>query len=264
MLKTINFDCIPNIIQDDDMEQRIRKHFSREMENIKKRILSLGAMVEERVRLALQAVETNDGELAQSIIKTDYEIDEMEVEIEEECLKVLVQDVQSQLIRPPVPVRCLKVLALHQPVAVDLRFLIAVIKINNDLERIGDQAVNIAERVEVTSKRELQDFFYDYTAMGENAQTMLKMSLDALVNMDYDQALEVVKMDDSVDQSKSDAYDRIKTAMGKHPDKIGYLINLLLVSRHIERLADHTTNIAEEVIYLIEGEIIRHAQYDQA
>ncbi len=223
------------------MEKRIRKHFSRELEKIKKQILSLGAMVEERVRMALQAVETNDGELAQKIIKTDYEIDEMEVEIEEECLKVL---------------------ALHQPVAIDLRFLIAVIKINNDLERIGDQAVNIAERVEVTSKRELPDFFFDYTTMGEKAQTMLKMSLDALINMDYDQAFEVVKMDDSVDQIKSDAYDRIKRAMGEHPDKIGYLINLLLISRHIERLADHTTNVAEEVIYLVEGEIIRHAQYD--
>ena len=223
------------------MEKRIRKHFSRELEKIKKQLLSLGAMVEERVRMALQAVDTNDGELAQKIIKTDYEIDEMEVEIEEECLKVL---------------------ALHQPVAVDLRFLIAVIKINNDLERIGDQAVNIAERVEVTAKRGLQDFFYDYTAMGEKAQVMLKMSLDALVNMDYDQAFEVVRMDDSVDDIKSDAYDRIKQAMGKHPDKIGYLINLLLVSRHIERLADHATNIAEEVIYLVEGEIIRHAQND--
>ena len=224
------------------MEKRIRKHFSRELEKIKKQILSLGAMVEERVRIALQAVETNDGELAKRIIKIDFEIDEMEVEIEEECLKVL---------------------ALHQPVAVDLRFLIAVIKINNDLERIGDQAVNIAERVEVTSKRELEDFFFDYTAMGERAQAMLKMSLDALVNMDYDQAFEVVMMDDRVDQIKSDAYDRIKRAISEHPDKIGYLINLLLISRHIERLADHATNIAEEVIYLIEGEIVRHAQYDQ-
>ena len=224
------------------MEKRIRKHFSRELEKIKKQILSLGAMVEERVRMALQAVETNDGDLAQKIIKTDFEVDEMEVEIEEECLKVL---------------------ALHQPVAVDLRFLIAVIKINNDLERIGDQTVNIAERVEVTSKRELQDFFFDYTTMGEIAQKMLKMSLDALVNMDYDQAFEVVQMDDSVDDIKSDAYDKIKRAMGEHPDKIGYLINLLLISRHLERLADHATNIAEEVIYLIEGEIIRHAQHDQ-
>ena len=224
------------------MEKRIRKHFARELEKIKKQILSLGAMVEERVRMALQAVETNDGDLAQKIIKTDYEIDETEVEIEEECLKVL---------------------ALHQPVAVDLRFLIAVIKINNDLERIGDQAVNIAERVDVIAKRDLSDFFFDYSSMGEKAQRMLKMSLDSLVNMDYDQAFDVVMMDDSVDEIKSDAYDRIKKAMSEHPDKIGYLINLLLISRHIERLADHTTNIAEEVIYMIEGEIIRHAQYDR-
>jgi phosphate transport system protein len=157
----------------------------------------------------------------------------------------------------------LKVLALHQPVAVDLRFLIAVIKINNDLERIGDQAVNIAERVGVISKRELSDFFFDYSTMGEKAQKMLKMSLDALVNMDYDQAFSVVMMDDEVDAIKEQAYDRVKKAMGEHPDKIGYLINLLLISRHIERLADHATNIAEEVIYLIEGEIIRHGPYSQ-
>jgi phosphate transport system protein len=223
------------------MEKRIRKHFSRELEKIKKLILSLGTMVEERVRMATQAIESNDAVLAQRIIKSDYEIDEMEVDIEEECLKVL---------------------ALHQPVAIDLRFIIAVIKINNELERIGDQAVNIAERVWVTAKSEQLERYFDYSAMGEKAQNMLKMSLDALVNMDYDQAFEVVKMDDSVDQIKSDAYDRIKQAMGKHPDKIGYLINVLLISRHIERLADHATNIAEEVIYLIEGEIIRHAQHE--
>ena len=167
----------------------------------------------------------------------------MEVEIEEECLKIL---------------------ALHQPVAIDLRFLIAVIKINNDLERIGDQAVNIAERVDVIAKRDLPDFFFDYSSMGEKAQKMLKMSLDALVNMDYDQAYEVVVMDDEVDKIKHDAYDRIKQAMGEHPDKLGELINLLLISRHLERLADHATNIAEEVIYLIEGEIVRHAEYDRA
>jgi phosphate transport system protein len=224
------------------MEKMIRKHFSRELEKIKKQILSLGAMVEERVRMVLKAIDTNDAELAQKIIKTDYEIDEMEVEIEEECLKVL---------------------ALHQPVAVDLRFLIAVIKINNDLERIGDQAVNIAERVDVIAKRDLTDFFFDYASMGEKAEHMLKMSLDALVNMEYDLAFKVVMMDDEVDKIKNEAYDRIKNVMSQHPDKIGYLINLLLISRHIERLADHATNIAEEVIYLIEGEIIRHAQYDR-
>ena len=224
------------------MKKMIRKHFSRELEKIKKLILSLGAKVEEQVRLATQAVEAHDAELAKQIIKSDFNIDEMEVEIEEECLKIL---------------------ALHQPVAVDLRFLVAVIKINNDLERIGDQAVNIAERVDVIAKRDLSEFFFDYTAMGEKVQDMLKMSLDALVNMDYDLAYSVVMRDDEVDQIKIDAYDRIKQAMSKHPDKIGYLINLLLISRHLERLADHATNIAEEVIYLIEGEIVRHAAYNR-
>lgn len=224
------------------MEKRIRKHFSRELENIKKLILSLGAIVEERVRMATKAIEDNDAELAQQIIKSDYEIDEMEVDIEEECLKVL---------------------ALHQPVAIDLRFIIAVIKINNELERIGDQAVNIAERVGVTAKSEQLEMFFDYSAMGEKAQRMLKMSLDALVKMDYDEAFNVVMMDDEVDALKEQAYDRVKRAMREHPDKIGYLINLFLISRHLERLADHTTNIAEEVIYLIEGEIVRHAQYDR-
>jgi phosphate transport system protein len=224
------------------MEKRIRKHFSKELEKIKKQILSLGAMVEERVRMALQAIETNDADLAQQIIKRDHEIDEMEVDIEEDCLKVL---------------------ALHQPVAIDLRFLIAVIKINNDLERIGDEAVNIAERLDVIAKRGRLDLFFDYTTMGERAQAMLKMSLDALVNLDYDTAFKVVLMDDEVDQKKRDAYDRIKLALPVNPDKVGYLINLLLISRHLERLADHATNIAEEVIYLIEGEIIRHAAYDQ-
>jgi phosphate transport system protein len=224
------------------MEKMIRKHFSRELEKIKKLILSLGAMVEEQVRMATQAVETHDAELVQQIIKSDHDVDEMEVEIEEECLKVL---------------------ALHQPVAVDLRFLIAVIKINNDLERIGDQAVNIAERVDVIAKRDLSNFFFDYSSMGEKAQKMLKMSLDALVNMDYDQAFEVVMMDDEVDLIKKDAYDRIKKAMRDHPGKLGELINLLLISRHLERLADHATNIAEEVMYLIEGEIIRHVAYNR-
>jgi phosphate transport system protein len=219
----------------------MRKHFSRELDKIKRQILSLGALVEERVRMAAQAIETMDAELAESIIKLDYEIDEMEVDIEEECLKVL---------------------ALHQPVAVDLRFIVAVIKINNDLERIGDQAVNIAERVVTIAKRGQQvDFVFDYSPMAEKAQKMLKMSLDALVNLDEDLAFRVVTLDDEVDGIKKDAYDRIKQTMKQQPEFIGYLINLLLISRHLERLADHATNIAEEVIYLIEGEIIRHGNY---
>jgi phosphate transport system protein len=216
------------------------KIFIKELDKIKKMILSLGALVEEHVREAVKAVENNDAEAALRIIREDYEIDEMEVEIEEECLKVL---------------------ALHQPVAVDLRFLIAVIKINNELERIGDQAVNIAQRVGVIAKRKDVQFEYDYAPMAEKAETMLRMSLDALVNLDEDLAFKVVTMDDEVDAVQKEAYDLIKTTMKEHPDTPGYFINLLLISRHLERMADHATNIAEEVIYLIEGDIIRHGNY---
>jgi len=216
------------------------RQFHKELEKIKKMILSLGAMVEDRVRMANDAIRSNDADIARKIIESDYEVDEMEVEVEEECLKIL---------------------ALHQPVAVDLRFLIAVIKINNDLERIGDQAVNIAERMLTIAKQEKYDFYFDYSAMGQKAEYMLKQSLDALVNMDVDLAFKVLYLDDEVDKIKHEAYDRIKAAMANHPDHLGYLINLLLISRHLERLADHATNIAEEVIYLIEGEIIRHGKY---
>jgi phosphate transport system protein len=213
------------------------KRFRKELENIKKRILILSSLVEERVQVAVRSIDHIDAELAQRIIKTDYEVDEMEVEIEEECLKVL---------------------ALHQPVAVDLRFIIAVIKINNELERIGDEAVNIAQRVEIIAKRPKPPFTFDYSVMGQKAQRMLKMSLDALVNLDVDMAYKVITLDDEVDHIKTDAYDKIKQAIKDLPERVGYYINLLLISRHLERLADHATNIAEEVIYLVEGEIYRH------
>jgi len=216
------------------------KHFQRELEKIKEVILSLGAMVENRVRMAVEAIDNTDARLAAKIIKMDYEIDEMEVEVEEECLKAL---------------------ALYQPVAVDLRFLIAVIKINNDLERIGDQAVNIAQRVTIIAKQDRYSFIFDYSAMAEKAQAMLKQSLDSLVKMDIDQAIQVLHLDDEVDAIQKKAYDQIKVAMAEHPAHLGYLINLLLISRHLERLADHATNIAEEVIYLIEGEIVRHGNF---
>ncbi len=212
-------------------------HLQKELSKIKKSILTLGAMVEERVQMAALSIENLDAVLAAKVIDSDYEIDEMEVEIEEECLKIL---------------------ALHQPVAVDLRFLIAVIKINNELESIADQAVNIAERVETISKHQKHDFVFDYSTMAEKAQNMLKKSLDSLVNQDLPLAFNVLSLDDEVDELKSKAYDIIKDAMTKQPDNLGYYINLLLISRHLERLADHAENIAEEVIYQIEGQIIRH------
>lgn len=215
------------------------KHFHRELDKIKKKILSLGAMVEQRVHMAAKAILTSDNELAIKIIQSDYEIDEMEIEVEEECLKVL---------------------ALHQPVAVDLRFLIAVIKINNDLERIGDQAVNIAQRLITMSKHSVYEVPFDYSIMSEKTEQMLKMSLDSLVNMDLDLALKVCLLDDEVDEIKDEVYDYVKKTMKEQKNHVGYLINFFLISRHLERLADHATNIAEEVIYMIEGEIVRHGK----
>ncbi len=215
-------------------------HLQKELSKIKKSILTLGAIVEDRVRLAALAIETRDAELAKKVVNSDHEVDEMEVDIEEECLKIL---------------------ALYQPVAVDLRFLIAVIKINSDLESIGDQAVNIAQRVAIIAKQKKYSFVFDYSVMARKSQEMLKKSLDALVNLDLDLAFRVLVMDDDVDLIQRQAYDEIKAAMANaHADSHGYLINLLLVSRHLERLADYATNIAEEVIYLIEGEIVRHTK----
>ena len=218
------------------------KHFQRELDTIKKMILSLGALVEQRVHRIKQAIEDRDVDLAKEIVHLDHEIDEMEVEIEEACLKII---------------------ALHQPVAADLRFLVAVIKINNDLERIGDQVVNIAQRVVRIAKRPVEPYHFDYSVMAEKAEAMLRMSLDSLVNQDLDQAIKVLHLDDEVDNIKDQAYDRIKQAMANGlTEDIGYMINLLLISRHLERLADHATNIAEEVVYMIEGEIVRHGRLD--
>ena len=194
-------------------------------------------MAEESVRMAIQAFETRNRKLALEIIEADREIDEAEVEVEEECLKIL---------------------ALHQPVAVDLRFINAVTKINNDLERVGDEAVNIAERVASIAGKVPVEVPFEYSTMAEKSEAMLRKSLDALVNLDADLAYKVCLSDDEVDEINRDIYDKIKEVIKMHPDRVSYLINLLLISRHLERIADHATNIAEEVIYMVEGEISRH------
>lgn len=217
-------------------------HLQKELGRLKKQILGLGAMVEERVRMATRAMEQRDTETAERILATDYEIDEREVEVEEECLKIL---------------------ALHQPVAVDLRFITAVVKINNDLERIGDEAVNIARCVAIISRKEPVDMPQEFGPMSEKTQAMLKSSLDALVNLDLDEAFRVLTLDDEVDRINSRIYDQVKERIGRTPDRVGTLINLMLISRYLERIADHATNIAEEVIYMIEGEIVRHGKWDQ-
>ncbi|OQY11501.1 MAG: phosphate transport system regulatory protein PhoU [Desulfobacteraceae bacterium 4572_19] len=212
-------------------------HLQKEIEKIKKNILSLGAIVEDRFQKAIYSVKTEDLELAEFIISSDYQVDELEIEMEEDCLKIL---------------------ALYQPVAMDLRFIVAVIKINNDLERIADYAVNIARRFK-TSSDNPNKFKYDYTSMANQATKMLRMSLDALVRMDVSMAYDVIKMDKDVNFMRNEAYDSMKNDIKKHPEMVSEIINMYLISRHLERIGDHTTNIAEEVIYLIKGDIVRHS-----
>ncbi|HKL82863.1 MAG TPA: phosphate signaling complex protein PhoU [Desulfobacter sp.] len=210
---------------------------TRAIHKIKKEILSLGAMVEDRFKKTIYAVKTNDLEQAVQIIETDYLVDAQEVEVEEECLRTL---------------------ALYHPVATDLRLITAVIKINNDLERIADYAVNIARRFQISGQHS-DSFQYDYTAMAEQAIKMLKLSLDALVSLDGNLAYKVREMDEEVNTMRNEAYNVMKQAIRKNPEKVEEIINMYLISRHIERVGDHTKNIAEEVIYLIDGEIIRHS-----
>ena len=213
----------------------------REIERLKKSILTLGALVEERVHMAVQAISDRDEKLARQVIDGDIQIDEMEVDLEEECLKLL---------------------ALHQPVAIDLRFIIAVLKINNDLERIGDLAVNIGERAMFVSTRERIDIPFDFPTMSKIVKTMLKKSLDSLVNMDASLAKDVCKMDDDVDTINRQMYDQVREGICKHPNNLELLTHLLSTSRHLERIGDLATNISEDVIYMIEGKIIRHKTED--
>jgi phosphate transport system protein len=213
------------------------KHLQKEIENLKKRILNLSARVEAAVHDATVAIEQRNGKLAQKVIENDIIIDQQEVEIEEECLKIL---------------------ALHQPVAIDLRFIIAVLKINSDIERIGDLAVNVAERAAFLVTQPKPDISFDFVGMAHAAQSMLTKSLDALVNLSIELAQEVCAGDDVIDAMNREMYIKVQQAIHAHPDQMESLIHMLSASRHLERIADHATNIAEDVIYMIEGEIVRH------
>ena len=212
-------------------------HLQREIDKLKKKILFMGAEVEESVRKAVDALESRNLTLAQNVINYDVEMDHLEVEIEEDCLKIL---------------------ALYQPVAIDLRYVIAVLKINNDLERIGDLSVNIAERAAYISTHEPISLKLDFAGMAELTQSMLKRSLDALVNMDAQLARQVRASDDKVDainrQMHKIIHDNIKT----NPEHVEETLHLLSSARHLERIADQASNISEDVIYMVEGEIVRH------
>ncbi len=212
-------------------------HLERAIEELKRLILSLGADVEESVRLSVQSLTQRISQQAMSVIEADYEIDQREVFVEEECLKIL---------------------ALHQPVANDLRLIIAILKINNDLERIGDLSVNIAERAVYLSTEAKVELPFDLQAMAEKVRSMLKRSLDALVNRDEKLARQVCEDDDAVDELNREMYVCVEEAIKKDTKNLNSYIQLLSASRYLERMADHATNIAEDVIYLVTGEIIRH------
>lgn len=211
-----------------------------EVEKLKKKILALAAVVEDRVIKAVKAVVSCDSGLAQQLVDSDVEIDHAEVEIEEDCLKLL---------------------ALYQPVAADLRFIITVLKVNNDLERIGDLAVNIAERALFLCARPPVPPPFGLSEMQTEALAMLKKSLDALMKQDVKLAREVRASDDKVDAINRDIYKRISEAIRANPDHTERLLNHLSVSRYLERIADHATNVAEDVLYLVEGEIVRHRPF---
>jgi phosphate transport system protein len=217
------------------------KHLETEIVKLKKKILAIGAVVEESLHKAVKALEERDEKLAKAVIDNDVEIDRMEVDMEEECLKVL---------------------ALYQPVASDLRLIVSILKINSDLERIGDLAVNIAERAAFLSTEERINLPLDFRLMVEKTKTMLRKSLDALVEGNSSLAHEVRAADDEVDAINRQMYVQIQEAIKQHPEQVGPLIHLLSTSRHLERVADHATNIAEDVIYMIEGEIARHRAED--
>jgi phosphate transport system protein len=214
------------------------KHFERQIERLNERLLVLGGMVEKSVDDAIRAIESRDVDLARKVIDGDTEIDEMEVEVEEECLHTL---------------------ALYNPVASDVRYVVAVLTINKDLERIGDLATNLAEEaIYLADEPPVQQSPFDLMGEGRRVRQMLKDCLDALVNRDAGLARRVLKSDDEVDEIHRAMYNKVKEAIRQNPLESGRFIELLNASRQLERIADHAVNIAEDVIYVVEGRIVRH------
>lgn len=214
-------------------------HLPRAIEALKKKVLILATLVEESVAQAVKSVEKGDTVLAEQVIKNDNHIDQMEIDVEEECLKIL---------------------ALHQPVAVDLRFIVSVLKLNSDLERIGDLAVKIAERtICLVNDCDEHGLNPDFTRMYECASLMLKKSLDSLIDLDVNIANEVGKADDELDALNREMYSKARKGILNNPEHLDQYLNFIVISRSLERIGDHATNIAEDVIYMAEARIIRHA-----
>ncbi len=208
-----------------------------EVDRLKSKILNVCSQVEQNVEKAVTSVSKGDIKLAREVIESDKQIDQNEIEVEEECLKIL---------------------ALHQPVAIDLRYVIAILKINNDLERIGDLAVNIAEQSIAIHEAKTFAIPIEFKDMTSKVQKMLTGSLDAMVNLDDEKAQEVLDSDDEVDKIHLKNYQTVSEKVMEQPQQAPLMMRVTSVSRHLERIADYATNIAEDVMYMIRGKIIRH------
>lgn len=213
-------------------------HFERELSKLRKHVLAEAAMVETALERSIRAFAEKDVALARTVIDGDKEIDAMEIEVEEECLKVL---------------------ALHHPVATDLRFIVTVLKMNNDLERIGDITVSVARRAIYLSECDCKYTMPDeFSEMTTRVRRMLKNALDSLIKRDENLALSTIAEDDDVDALKRQIGDKIREQIRGNPDDSRMLMKMLDSTRHLERIADLATNICEDVVYLIRGKIMRH------
>ncbi len=212
-------------------------HLQKDLEHLDKELLILASMVEDASNKAILALVDRRLDLARQVMREDDRINHREVLIEEECLKML---------------------ALHQPVAADLRFIVAVLKVNNDLERMGDLAVNIAERAAYLATREPLQVSLDFPKMAEGVREMVRESLDSLTNMNPRLARHVLTMDDEIDEANRGMFDILQDLMHRDPSTIERAVHLLSASRHLERIADLATNIAQDVVYIAEGRLIRH------
>ena len=218
------------------MPSRLEKKLSR----LKAHVVNLGDKVERIVEDSLRAVLDRNAALARDVINSDREIDLFEIEIEEDCLACL---------------------ALDQPVAMDLRFIVAVLKINSDLERIADLAVKIAEQAEpLATRSDRRAAPFDVRHESKLAMEMITRAVDARVAIDADMARSVLDLDDEVDRIHAGSYEAIRLAIMEDPERTGELLRYLSVSRCLERIADHATNIAEDIIYTVRGDIERHAR----
>ncbi len=216
----------------------MRTHFERKLDEVTERLVAMARFVEELIDTSLAALKERDNAKAESVVLGDKEVDATEVEIEEACVELL---------------------ALQQPMATDLRRLITILKINNDLERIGDHAVNVAEAVQRLNARSTDGPMpIELAEAASIAQGMLRDALDSFVQHDPAKARSVLERDDRVDQLHESLLRSMITVMMESPSKIGEGLTMILISRNIERVADLATNIGEDVVYLVEGKTIRH------